>query len=185
VILRSTTKSPVDYKVAIHSVREGVYDATLTCENSTTSYSAVRASMTSVNSLRMEINSGLSMFSIVPEKASVKSSTSQMNMDRIHIFYHGYRTTLLLPRPRWLAELTEETAAALGGAIKAPMPSLVVDVRAVVGSSIEKGQVVVVLESMKTEIVLRASQSGVVKAVNCKQGDMVAEGVELVLIDEH
>jgi 3-methylcrotonyl-CoA carboxylase alpha subunit len=80
--------------------------------------------------------------------------------------------------------LGEEAAAASSGGIKAPMPSLVVDVRVSVGSNVEKGQVVVVLESMKTEIVLRADRSGLVKGVNCKHGDMVAEGAELVHIQE-
>jgi len=64
------------------------------------------------------------------------------------------------------------------------MPSLVVDVRVTVGSKIEKGQVVVILESMKTEMKLSAISTGTVKSVNCKKGDMVAEGEELVFITE-
>jgi len=63
------------------------------------------------------------------------------------------------------------------------MPSLVVEVKVKVGDKVEKGQAVVVLESMKTETVLRASVDGVVKAVGCKNGEMVEEGRELVDID--
>lgn len=63
------------------------------------------------------------------------------------------------------------------------MPSLVVEVKVKVGDKVEKGQVVVVLESMKTETVLRAGVDGVVKVVGCKSGEMVEEGRELVDID--
>lgn len=63
------------------------------------------------------------------------------------------------------------------------MPSLVVEVKVKVGDKVEKGQAVVVLESMKTETVLRASVDGVVKVVGCKNGEMVEEGRELVDID--
>ena len=63
------------------------------------------------------------------------------------------------------------------------MPSLVVEVKVKVGDKVEKGQAVVVLESMKTETVLRASVNGVVKVVRCKNGEMVEEGRELVDID--
>ena len=70
------------------------------------------------------------------------------------------------------------------GALKAPMPSLVVEVKVNVGDKVEKGQAVVVLESMKTETVLRAEADGVVKAVGCKNGEMVEEGRELVSIEE-
>lgn len=69
------------------------------------------------------------------------------------------------------------------GALKAPMPSLVVDVRVKLGDRVEKGQAIIVLESMKTETVLRADAAGVVKAVGCKNGEMVEEGRELVEIE--
>ena len=63
------------------------------------------------------------------------------------------------------------------------MPSLVVEVKVKPGDKVEKGQAVVVLESMKTETVLRASEAGVVKSVGCKSGEMVEEGRELVDIE--
>lgn len=63
------------------------------------------------------------------------------------------------------------------------MPSLVVEVKVTVGDKVEKGQVVVVLESMKTETVIRSEVAGIVKAVGCTKGEMVEEGRELVDID--
>lgn len=63
------------------------------------------------------------------------------------------------------------------------MPSLVVEVKVKVGDRVEKGQAVVVLESMKTETVLRAEVDGIVEAVGCKDGEMVEEGRELASIE--
>lgn len=63
------------------------------------------------------------------------------------------------------------------------MPSLIVEVKVKLGDRVEKGQAVVILESMKTETVLRAEAAGVVQAVGCKKGEMVEEGRELVDIE--
>ena len=58
------------------------------------------------------------------------------------------------------------------------------EVRVAVGERVEQGQPVVVLESMKTETVLRAPVAGVVRAVGCAKGEMVEEGRELVDVEE-
>jgi len=45
-----------------------------------------------------------------------------------------------------------------------------------VGENIEKGQDVVILESMKMEIPIAAEASGIVKEIHVKEGDFVNEG---------
>lgn len=104
-------------------------------------------------------------------------------MERLHVFSDGHKTTLVLPSPNWLLSLGGDLLKVTKGALKAPMPSLVVDVRVKLGDRVEKGQAIIVLESMKTETVLRADAAGVVKAVGCKNGEMVEEGRELVEIE--
>jgi 3-methylcrotonyl-CoA carboxylase alpha subunit len=104
-------------------------------------------------------------------------------MERLHVFSKGHKTTLVVPSPNWLLSLGGDVLSAAKGAIKAPMPSLVVELRVKVGDRVEEGQAVVVLESMKTETVLRANVAGVVKAIGCKNGEMVEEGKELVDIE--
>jgi len=108
------------------------------------------------------------------------------NAERLHVFLAGTRTTLVRPPPSWLLALSSDVlnAAKSKGGVRAPMPSVVVDVKVSVGEDVKKGQAVVILESMKTETVLRAERDGKVKAVSCTKGEMVEEGRELVLFEE-
>jgi 3-methylcrotonyl-CoA carboxylase alpha subunit len=90
---------------------------------------------------------------------------------------------LTIPSPGWLVSLEKDAEKSKGGGMRAPMPSLVVDVKVAVGDHIKKGQAVVVLESMKTETVLRAESNATVVSVACAKGDMVDEGKELVILE--
>lgn len=108
--------------------------------------------------------------------------------ERLHVFHNGQRTILRVPVPEWLRALGDSTEAAAasksGGSVRAPMPSLVVDVKVKEGEKVAKGATLVVLESMKTETVLRAGVAGVARVVGCRKGDMVEEGRVLIEIDE-
>jgi 3-methylcrotonyl-CoA carboxylase alpha subunit len=90
---------------------------------------------------------------------------------------------LTIPSPSWLLSLQADAQKAIQGGMRAPMPSVVVDVKVNVGDIVKKGQAIVVLESMKTETVLRADADGVVKTIACAKGDMVEEGTELAMIE--
>ncbi|KAJ3563579.1 hypothetical protein NP233_g8852 [Leucocoprinus birnbaumii] len=167
--------------------KAGYYDLLVTAANgSTTSYNSVPAQLNSSTSISTTINSVLAKTTVVSQKppSGVPASRSPNTNERLHIFSNGTKTTLVLPSPNWLLSLGSDVlnAAAKGG-LKTPMPSLVVEVKVKVGDVVEKGQAVVVLESMKTETVLRASGKGVVRAIGCKNGEMVEEGRELVDIE--
>lgn len=71
-------------------------------------------------------------------------------------------------------------AAAADRRLAAPIPGRVVAVQCAVGDTVTVGQVLVLLEAMKTEIRLTAPRDGEVAAVNCAPGDSVDEGAELV-----
>jgi 3-methylcrotonyl-CoA carboxylase alpha subunit len=105
-------------------------------------------------------------------------------MERLYVFYDGKKVTLVLPTPKWLLSLGGDILSAGKGVLKAPMPSLVVELKVNVGDKVTKGQAIIVLESMKTETVLRAEKDGVVKMIGCQKGEMVEEGRELVDIEE-
>jgi 3-methylcrotonyl-CoA carboxylase alpha subunit len=67
--------------------------------------------------------------------------------------------------------------------IAAPLPGTVVALLADVGAMLEKGAPILTLEVMKMEQTLRAPFAGVLKAIKCKVGDIVQEGVELAEVE--
>ncbi|MGO9899983.1 MAG: acetyl-CoA carboxylase biotin carboxyl carrier protein subunit [Solirubrobacteraceae bacterium] len=52
-----------------------------------------------------------------------------------------------------------------------------------VGDSVQEGDTVVVLESMKMEMPVEADDPGVVKEICCREGQAVAEGDTLVVLE--
>ena len=67
--------------------------------------------------------------------------------------------------------------------IVAPLPGTVVALLAEVGARLEKGAAILTLEVMKMEQTLRAPFAGVLKAIKCKVGDIVQEGIELAEVE--
>jgi 3-methylcrotonyl-CoA carboxylase alpha subunit len=67
--------------------------------------------------------------------------------------------------------------------IVAPLPGTVVALLAEVGATLEKGAPILTLEVMKMEQTLRAPFAGVLKAIKCKVGDIVSEGLELAEVE--
>lgn len=70
------------------------------------------------------------------------------------------------------------------GAISAPMPGMVVDVLVVEGQQVEKGEPLIVLESMKMQMQLRAPFPGQVCKVAVGKKDQVEKGTLLVQVEE-
>jgi biotin carboxyl carrier protein len=62
----------------------------------------------------------------------------------------------------------------------APMPATVVRVLVSAGQSVRKGETLVLLEAMKMELPIRAPADAVVKAVNCREGELVQTDMTLV-----
>jgi acetyl/propionyl-CoA carboxylase alpha subunit len=60
------------------------------------------------------------------------------------------------------------------GRIKAPIPGQITQVMVAVGSQVQTGQPMLILEAMKMENEIRAPCSGVVKALNVSPGQRVA-----------
>lgn len=64
--------------------------------------------------------------------------------------------------------------------LKAPMPGLVVKFEVKVGDEVKKDQVLVILEAMKMENILRASADGIVQSIEVKQGVAVEKNQVLI-----
>jgi acetyl-CoA/propionyl-CoA carboxylase biotin carboxyl carrier protein len=78
----------------------------------------------------------------------------------------------------WTWQVTEATAedvhhAHSDGELRAPMPGSVLLVPAAVGDTVEAGQTIVVLESMKMELALTAPVDGTVTELSVSVGDKV------------
>jgi 3-methylcrotonyl-CoA carboxylase alpha subunit len=84
----------------------------------------------------------------------------------------------------WVDPFGGETDEQVGeDKIVAPLPGTVVALLAEEGATLEKGAPILTLEVMKMEQTLRAPFAGVLKAIKCKVGDIVGEGVELAEIE--
>jgi 3-methylcrotonyl-CoA carboxylase alpha subunit len=62
-----------------------------------------------------------------------------------------------------------------GGSYLAPMPCRILQIIARDGAKVKRGDGLLVMESMKTEVKLTARSGGIVK-VRCKEGESVPEG---------
>jgi 3-methylcrotonyl-CoA carboxylase alpha subunit len=72
--------------------------------------------------------------------------------------------------------------AASENRLSAPIPGRVVQLLVQVGDQVEAGQLLAVLEAMKTEIKLTAPRAGVVAHLGAHMGETVEEGTEIVTL---
>ena len=64
--------------------------------------------------------------------------------------------------------------------VKAPMPGLVLHILVEIGQSIEKGDSLIILEAMKMENIIKATGSGIVKAIKVSTKDAVEKNQVLI-----
>ena len=67
--------------------------------------------------------------------------------------------------------------------VKAPMPGLVVATLVEPGHAVEKGELLIILESMKMQNELKAVRSGMISRVRVKAGDSVEQNQVLMTIE--
>jgi 3-methylcrotonyl-CoA carboxylase alpha subunit len=85
----------------------------------------------------------------------------------------------LLYLDRLAPPLGEELA---GGQLVAPMAGRIIQVMASAGSTVRRGQALIVLEAMKMEHTITAPAAGIVESVAYRVGDLVEEGAELLVL---
>lgn len=72
---------------------------------------------------------------------------------------------------------------AAGGAVKSPLPGVVLDIQVAVGDRVGTGQRLMILEAMKMENNLDSDREGTVKEIKVATGDSVLEGDVLLTIE--
>jgi len=124
-----------------------------------------------------ETISGQPVFSLILDGKSYESFVYQGDEDwEVLIRGRQYQVKIEDERERRLK------AAAGGGVaeggefhLKAPMPGLVVSVLVEEGQEVKKGQVMLILESMKMQNELKAPRDGVIGRVRIKAGESVEQ----------
>jgi 3-methylcrotonyl-CoA carboxylase alpha subunit len=100
--------------------------------------------------------------------------------DTVHIHLRGRSYAVRYVDP--LVALAVEADAAGHHIARAPMPGVVVSVRAVVGERVAAGTVVAVIESMKLETAIRAAQDGIVEKIHVRAGESFDRDAALVTL---
>ena len=72
--------------------------------------------------------------------------------------------------------------AAAGVKVTSPLPGVIIEVSVKEGQAVKAGQKVAVIEAMKMENEITASQDGTISAIHVNKGDSVLEGADIVSI---
>ena len=105
---------------------------------------------------------------------------SKITKDSDSIVVHGpWGDALFKILPRFALPGSEQQA----GGLVAPMPGKVIDLKVKVGSKVKKGDTLVILEAMKMEHQVKASEDGKVTKVLIKKDDQLENGALLMVVD--
>ncbi len=129
--------------------------------------------------------SGQPLYSLIVDGRSFEAYIYPAEGDW-QVLLHGdlYDVKVEDERERRLRAASGKQAADVGAfQLKAPMPGLVVTVPVQPGDSVEKGDVLVILESMKMQNELRSPKAGTVAAVKVQPGDSVEQRETLVVVE--
>jgi len=143
-----------------------------------------------VNDTTYEVNfeeiSSDTIYSILVDGKSYEVNISE-DKDEWYIFLRGtmYKAEVIDEREKRLREASGELALSSGEyTLVAPMPGLVVKVPVKVGKKVDKGDVLVILESMKMQNELRSPHKGTITEVNVKKGDRVEKRDPMLILDQ-
>jgi 3-methylcrotonyl-CoA carboxylase alpha subunit len=101
------------------------------------------------------------------------------------LFWNGrvYRGDFAEPLASARVQRGRASARHAPSGLVAPMPATVIKVLVAPGQTVKKGETVIVLEAMKMELPLKAPADGTVRAVRCREGELVQEDVVLVELE--
>ncbi|MGY8670534.1 MAG: biotin/lipoyl-containing protein [Candidatus Poseidoniales archaeon] len=71
------------------------------------------------------------------------------------------------------------------GVVSANMPGKVVTIEVSQAEEVIEGQVILILEAMKMQNEIQAPVSGIIKSINCEEGQSIEANIPLVVIEPH
>ncbi|MDH6343486.1 biotin carboxyl carrier protein [Parabacteroides sp. PFB2-12] len=78
--------------------------------------------------------------------------------------------------------VSRPAAPATAGAVRSPLPGVILDMKCKVGDTVKRGQTLLILEAMKMENSINADRDGSIIEIKVNKGDSVLENAELVVI---
>ena len=130
-----------------------------------------------VQEVDFETISGQPAYSLIIDGKSYESYVYETE-DGLQVLTRGrqYNLTVEDERERRLRAAAGAGVAETGEFhMKAPMPGLVVSILISEGDRVEKGQVLLILESMKMQNELKSPKAGIVGRIRVKQGETVEQ----------
>jgi geranyl-CoA carboxylase alpha subunit len=121
---------------------------------------------------------------LVLQDGIVRPVRVTIERDRLWLSQSGVADPLATTTRWQRIETRRGKAAQAEGAVRSPMTGRVVLVPVQVGSLVDKGDVLIVVEAMKMEHALKAPKAGVVASIAATVGQLVEGGVELVVLSE-
>ena len=110
---------------------------------------------------------------------------------RVHVVPYvmqGSTVHFMFDGETYLAEVSEKGAQARARhrdhSTEAPMPGAVLKILVKAGDVVTKGTPLLILEAMKMEHQIVAGHDATVVSINCREGELVQPGVELVTLSK-
>ena len=133
----------------------------------------------------LEAMSSQSLYSLLLDSHSFESFIDEAEEGwRVLLRGDLYDVTVVDERAARLAKSAGGVAAQSGDYhLKAPMPGVIVSVTVAEGQAVKKGDILVILESMKMQNELKSPREGTVARIKAKSGDSVEQGQILVTVN--
>jgi len=128
---------------------------------------------------------GLGTYSLIFSNQSFETMVEERG-DELGVLVRGqvYRVDVQDERARRLAEASGGLNTPSGEiAVKSPMPGLIVAVRVAAEQTVQKGDTLIILESMKMENELKAPRDGKVRSVRVEPRQTVEQGQLLIIME--
>jgi biotin carboxyl carrier protein len=129
--------------------------------------------------------SGQPVFSLIVDGKSFEAFVYPGDDDNWQVLLKGRQLSVKVEDEREKRLRVAGGSAVAEGAeyhMRAPMPGLVVSVNVEEGQEVSKGQVLVVLESMKMQNELKAARGGTVSRIRVKPGETVEQKQTLLTV---